>query len=591
MTLAADEFRAHLELSAATAGIALPEIVLPDERHLLLERMRFHYLDWGTPGLPPVVFLHGGGLNAHTWDLVCLALRRERHCVALDQRGHGESEWSPEMNYAIESHVGDLDRFVEALGLERFVLVGMSLGGANALAWAGRHSARLAGLVLVDVGPETRAEGVKKIAAFTSESTPLDSVDEFIERALAFNPRRNRELLRRSLLHNLRRMPDGRYMWKYDQRHRGKVDPGAHARRRELLWSAVDGVECPTLVVRGAQSDVFHDEDAERLAGRFRQRPLGQDRGRRPHRAGRQPGRPPRRAPRLPRRGRARGLTTGSRFPTTDPGSASQRQEDGMLDLGLDGKVAIITGGSDGLGRAAAERLAREGARVAICGRRKERLEQAADGIRKATGGQILAQVADVSRAADIEALVAATVAQFGGLDILVNNAGQSAAGGFETVSDEAWQSDIDLKLMGAVRCCRLAIPHMKRRGGGRIINITNLGGKAPAAKGLPTSVTRAAGINLTKSLANEYAPDKILVNTICVGFVKSGQWERRAQGKDLDAFYREAAKSVPVGRVGEADEFADLVAFLVSARAGYITGTAVNFDGGRSAVVYGQTV
>lgn len=270
MTLAADEFRAHLELSAATAGITLPEIVLPDERDLVLKRMRFHYLDWGTPGLPPVVFLHGGGLNAHTWDLVCLALRREGHCLALDQRGHGESEWSPEMNYAIESHVGDLDRFVGALGLERFVLVGMSLGGANALAWAGRHSAHLAGLVLVDVGPETRAEGVKKIAAFTSESTPLGSVDEFIERALAFNPRRNRELLRRSLLHNLRRMPDGRYMWKYDQRHRGKVDPGAYARRRELLWSAVDGVECPTLVVRGAQSDVFHDEDAERLAGRFR---------------------------------------------------------------------------------------------------------------------------------------------------------------------------------------------------------------------------------------------------------------------------------------------------------------------------------
>jgi len=123
---------------------------------------------------------------------------------------------------------------------------------------------------LVDVGPETRAEGVKKIAAFTSESTPLDSVDEFIDRALAFNPRRNRELLRRSLLHNLRRMPDGRHMWKYDQRHRGKVDPGARAHRSELLWAAVDGVECPTLVVRGAQSDVFHDEDAERLAGRFR---------------------------------------------------------------------------------------------------------------------------------------------------------------------------------------------------------------------------------------------------------------------------------------------------------------------------------
>jgi len=98
--------------------------------------------------------------------------------------------------------------------------------------------------------------------------------------------------------------------------------------------------------------------------------------------------------------------------------------------------------------------------------------------------------------------------------------------------------------------------------------------------------VTRAAGINLTKSLANEYAPDKILVNTICVGFVKSGQWERRAKGGGVESFYKEAAKSVPVGRVGEADEFADLVAFLVSARAGYITGTAVNFDGGMAAVV-----
>ena len=163
-----------------------------------------------------------------------------------------------------------------------------------------------------------------------------------------------------------------------------------------------------------------------------------------------------------------------------------------MLDLGLDGKVAIITGGSDGLGRAAAERLAREGARVAICGRRKERLEQAADGIRKATGGQILAQVADVSRAADIEALVAATVAQFGGLDILVNNAGQSAAGGFETVSDEAWQSDIDLKLMGAVRCCRLAIPHMKRRGGGRIINITSVAVKQPVEGLMLSNAVRA---------------------------------------------------------------------------------------------------
>ncbi|HUG38001.1 MAG TPA: alpha/beta hydrolase [Candidatus Limnocylindrales bacterium] len=269
MSLGPEEFRAHLELSAATAGVALPDLTLPAAHDVLLRRMRFHYLDWGTAGRPPVVFLHGGGLNAHTWDIVCAALRRERHCVALDQRGHGESEWSPEMDYTTESQVSDLDAFVAALGFDRFVLVGMSLGGVNALAWAGQHSRRLAGLVLVDVGPETRSEGVRKIQAFTAEAKPLDSIDEFIDKALSFNPRRNRELLRRSLLHNLRRMPDGRFMWKYDQRHRGKVDTGAQERRRDLLWTAVKTVECPTLVVRGAQSDVFHDEDAERLASRL----------------------------------------------------------------------------------------------------------------------------------------------------------------------------------------------------------------------------------------------------------------------------------------------------------------------------------
>ena len=268
MSLSPEEFREHLKLSSATAGIMLPDLELPDSHHVILRGMRFHYLDWGTRGRPPMLFLHGGGLNVHTWDLVCAALKPERHCLALDQRGHGDSEWSPVMDYATESHAEDLDAFVSHRGLDRFVLVGMSLGGANALAWAGRHSDRLAALVLVDVGPEVRQAGVRKIAAFTSEATPLDSVEDFIAKALAFNPRRDATLLRRSLLHNLRRMPDGKWMWKYDQRHRGRaMDPAAAARRRELLWSAVSKVSCPTLVVRGAESDVFHDEDAERLAG------------------------------------------------------------------------------------------------------------------------------------------------------------------------------------------------------------------------------------------------------------------------------------------------------------------------------------
>ena len=255
-----------------------------------------------------------------------------------------------------------------------------------------------------------------------------------------------------------------------------------------------------------------------------------------------------------------------------------------MLDLGLTGKVAIITGGSEGLGRASAVRLAAEGARVAICARRADVLERAAAGIRQA-GGQVLAKPVDVTQSDQIEAFVNDVVREWGGVDILVNNAGTSAAASFDLVDDAAWQHDFDLKVFSAVRLCRLCIPHMKKRGGGRILNITNLGAKVPPARGLPTSVSRAAGINLTKSLANEYAPDKILVNTICLGLVKSAQWERRAKG-DLEAFYKEAAKRVPIGRVGEAEEFADLVAFLVSERAAYITGTANNFDGGMGAVV-----
>ncbi len=268
MSLSPEEFREHLKLSSATAGLTLPDLALPAAHHVVLRGMRFHYVDWGTRGLPPMLFLHGGGLNVHTWDLVCASLKPERHCLALDQRGHGDSEWSPVMDYATESHAEDLGAFVDHLGLDRFVLVGMSLGGANALAWAGRHSERLAALVLVDVGPEVRQAGVRKIAAFTSEVMPLDSVEEFVARALAFNPRRDATLLRRSLLHNLRRTPDGKWMWKYDQRHRGRaLDPAAAGRRRELLWSAVAKVSCPTLVVRGGESDVFHDEDAERLSG------------------------------------------------------------------------------------------------------------------------------------------------------------------------------------------------------------------------------------------------------------------------------------------------------------------------------------
>src|SRR3989442_2763708 len=229
-----------------------------------------------------------------------------------------------------------------------------------------------------------------------------------------------------------------------------------------------------------------------------------------------------------------------------------------MLELGLKGKVAVVTGGSEGLGRGTAERFGREGVRVAICARRKDVLERQAEPIRRATGGEIWAQPAEVTRPDEVEGFVRAVVGRFGGVDILVNNAGTSAAAGFEKVDDATWQTDFDLKLMAAVRFCRLVIPIMKQRGGGRIVNVTTVGGKAPRPQALPTSVTRAAGINLTKSLALEYAADRILVNTVCLGIAKSAQLARRAKDGDLDAHWRELGKRGPIGPPGQAEELSD---------------------------------
>jgi 3-oxoacyl-[acyl-carrier protein] reductase len=261
------------------------------------------------------------------------------------------------------------------------------------------------------------------------------------------------------------------------------------------------------------------------------------------------------------------------------------------MDLGLGNKVAIVTGGSDGLGLATARRLAREGGAVAIFGRDQTRLKEAGERLR-ADGAAILEVSADVTRPGDLETLVSTTVERFGRLDILVNNAGTSAARGFDTVDDAAWQADLELKLFAAIRGVRLAVPHMRRAGGGRVVNILNTGAKTPAARSLPTSVSRAAGLALTKALSKELAADGILVNAVCIGLVKSGQWERRwaSAGRPgtLESFYAQLARErdVPLGRIGEAEELGALVAFLVSAPAAFITGVAINFDGGHSAVV-----
>ena len=261
----------HLRLACEIAGVDASEVVLPDERDLVLGGLRLHCLDWPRPPAttgpaPPLVFLHGGCLTAHTWDLVCLAMRNEFRCLALDQRGHGDSEWSPTLDYAPAAHARDLEALVAHLSLERPVLVGQSMGGMNALAYAARPGAQLAGLVLVDVGPDIRWQGAARIADFVQGPAELDSVEAFVVRARAFNPSRDPRLLRRSLLHNLRRLPDGRLTWKYDRRALSPERFAAMRDQVEDMRAHVRRVRCPTLVVRGANSDVLGAADAERLA-------------------------------------------------------------------------------------------------------------------------------------------------------------------------------------------------------------------------------------------------------------------------------------------------------------------------------------
>lgn len=260
------------------------------------------------------------------------------------------------------------------------------------------------------------------------------------------------------------------------------------------------------------------------------------------------------------------------------------------MDLSLSGKVAIVTGGSEGIGRAAARALAREGARVVVCARREDALERAAREVSEETGGDVHPVAADVRVAGDLERLVAAAVDRFGRLDVVVNNAGTSRAAAFDAVTDAVWQEDLELKLFAAIRLVRLALPHLRRAGGGSVINLLNIGAKQPGAASLPTSVSRAGGLALTKALSRDLAADRIRVNAVLIGLVKSGQHDRkwREHGGPRDDYYAGLARQrgVPLGRVGEAEEAADLIAFLASGRSAFITGAAINFDGGASAVV-----
>lgn len=261
------------------------------------------------------------------------------------------------------------------------------------------------------------------------------------------------------------------------------------------------------------------------------------------------------------------------------------------MDVRLDERTALITGGSLGLGRAMATEFARSGAAVAIIGRTQSTLDEAVASIAEAApDATVQGYSCDVRDAEAIAATHAAVIADLGPVDILVNNAGTSSAMPFEEITDDEWYNDFDLKVMAAVRLNRLCIPAMKDQGWGRIINVLNTAAKAPPARSAPTSASRAAGMALSKALATELAPHGILVNSLNTGILVTDQWhkmhERRAPDKTYEEFLESNGRHVPVGRMGDAAEFANLACFLASDMASFITGTAINVDGGMSPVV-----
>jgi len=260
------------------------------------------------------------------------------------------------------------------------------------------------------------------------------------------------------------------------------------------------------------------------------------------------------------------------------------------MEISLAGRTAVITGASKGLGLAMATRFAASGADVAMLARRPDVLDEAKAIVGKTAKGRVAVFSCDVAKAPDLERTHAAVIATFGKIDILINNAGTSRAGPFEAMSDALLQEDLELKLFAAIRMTRLVLPQMKARRWGRIINVLNIGAKAPRAGGAPTAVSRAAGMALTKALAGEYAPHNVLVNALLVGLIVSDQWVRRhaAQGANIpfEEFTAKMAGNIPLGRMGKAEEFANIACFLASDAAAFVTGTAINVDGGASPVV-----
>ena len=257
------------------------------------------------------------------------------------------------------------------------------------------------------------------------------------------------------------------------------------------------------------------------------------------------------------------------------------------MELGLEGKVAIVTGGSSGIGKAIVLALAAEGAQVATCARDLKKLQEAVKEIQKATRKELLAIPADTRNADDIKSFVGQVLQRYGRVDILVNNAGTSTSGSVESLPDDVWQNIMNAKVFGFMHFIKEVLPVMRRQKWGRIINIAGIMGKNPMPTSSATGAVNAATLNLTKSTSDYVAADNILVNAVCPGLIDTPLSRRLApeiaasQGISIEDARKTLTQRVPMGRPGQPEEVANLIAFLASERASYISGTAINVDGG----------
>ena len=263
------------------------------------------------------------------------------------------------------------------------------------------------------------------------------------------------------------------------------------------------------------------------------------------------------------------------------------------MDLELRGKTALVTGASKGIGKAIALALAREGARVAVCARHSATLEAVAREIGAGVPGDVIAIPGDLSQPAHVQRVAEDAAGRLGRLDILVNNAGAIRGGDFLTIPDEQWTGDWSLKLLGYIRMARAVFPQMQAQGGGRICNVVGAAARNPVSTYLPGGAANAALINFTKGLADLGAPSGILVTAVSPAATRTERWyalmaqQAAAAGKTVEALRAEVERTYPLGRIASSEDIADLVTFLVSARASFITGVCITVDGGATRGVY----